>query len=326
MFVLGAWVFTALNATSPGGQGDRRAFHDIVLSLAALLGLSIALVAVAPLLSSYAVMNTVLFTWLFAWGYLSFSTPGVSIPMQLAMLAIVGILGLNGQQPIAFQQIVGFFFGIALAAVLAAVVQRLLWPSLPQWEIRDRLLEVISIARKLMRNGPEAVPLWEKTRLALIPGEVQPRLSAISAPVYDKGEAARLHDLVAKLTKIAIHLSVTVRRLDAFLSDQRYDSHRAALAAMEAKMDEALASVSNGLRNRPALAFDRTSLSQAIATFRVGMGEIRLGMRHRAEPPSRILEVLGLAERYCLAGEEALATCADVAKIDTRLLAADCAL
>ena len=43
MFVLGAWAFTALNATSPGGRGDRRAYHFVVYNVLILLVTSIIL-------------------------------------------------------------------------------------------------------------------------------------------------------------------------------------------------------------------------------------------------------------------------------------------
>lgn len=326
MFALGTWVFTSLNATSPGGQGDRRAFYYVILSTGALLVLSLLLVAVHPLLSSYGVMNALLFTWLFVWGYLSYSTRGVSIPMQLAMLCIVGILGLNGQEAISFQQLVDFFFGIALASVLAAVVQRLLWPSLPQWEIRDRLLELIEIARRILRNGPEALPLWQRTRLALIPSEVTPRLAAIAEPVFPRGEAARLRDLIAKLAKIAFHLSVTVRRLDPLLAEEKYGEHREALRLMESQIDDVLESTACAIRTNRLADFDRSAFEASVAAFQARVTEIRKEMLHNEKPPLQILEFLGLAERYRLAAEDAVSTRSAVSAINVRLLQSDCAL
>jgi len=326
MFVLGTWVFTALNATSPGGQGDRRAFYYVILSTGALLMLSLLLLAARPLLSSYAVMNTVVFTWLFVWGYLSYSTRGISIPMQLAMLCIVGILGLNGQEAISFQRIADFFFGIALALVLAAVVQRVLWPSLPQWEIRDRLLELIEIARRILRDGPEALPLWQRTRLALIPGEVAPRLSAIGGPVFPNGEAARLRDLIAKLAKIAFHLSVTVRRLDPILAGEKYGEHRGALRLMESQIDEVLESTAGAIRTNHLADFDQQAFQGSLAAFQSRVTEIRKEMLHNEQPPLQILEFLGLAERYRLAAEDAVSTRSAVSAINVRLLQSDCAL
>jgi len=288
--------------------------------------LSLLLLAARPLLSSYAVMNTVVFTWLFVWGYLSYSTRGISIPMQLAMLCIVGILGLNGQEAISFQQIADFFFGIALALVLAAVVQRVLWPSLPQWEIRDRLLELIGIAQRILRDGPEALPLWQRTRLALIPGEVAPRLSAIGGPVFPNGEAARLRDLIAKLAKIAFHLSVTVRRLDPILAGENYGEHREALRLTESQIDGVLESTAGAIRTNRLADFDQQAFQDSLAAFRSRVTEIRKEMLHNEQPPLQILEFLGLAERYRLAAEDAVSTRTAVSAIDVRLLQSDCAL
>ena len=50
--------------------------------------------------------------------------------MQITLLATVGALGLNAQQPVTFQSIMGVYFGVVLGLTLSALVQRLLWPVL----------------------------------------------------------------------------------------------------------------------------------------------------------------------------------------------------
>ncbi len=176
LFVLGTWVFTAMNATSPSGKGDQGAFHNVVLGVAVLIPACLLLLAVRPFLSSYAVVNLFLFAWLFSWGYLSFFVRGVTIPMQFGMLFSVSVLGLNGQEPISFQQVASVFFGNSMALVLAALVQRTIWPSLPQWELRDRFLELLGSCRLIIETGIGRLPLWQRTRIALLPGEVRVRL------------------------------------------------------------------------------------------------------------------------------------------------------
>ena len=78
---------------------------------------------------------------------------------------------MNAQQPVTFQSIMGVYFGIVLGLILSALVQRLLWPVLPQWEIRDRVLELLRLCRMILQFPPEQRPRWLHQRLALIPGE-----------------------------------------------------------------------------------------------------------------------------------------------------------
>ncbi len=321
MFALGVWVFTAMNATSPGGQGDRRAFHVMPLSILALLALSLLLLAGRPLLSSYAVMNTLLFSWLFVWGYLSFRTRGVTIPMQLGMLCAVGILGLNGQEPISFQQIVDFFFGIALALVVAAVIQRLLWPSLPQWEIRDRLVELIDISRRILRDGPEALPLWQRTRLALIPGEVSVRLQYLEEPIFRAEESGHIAEILQRLVRVSGHLLVSVRRLDEKPGDAIPD-----LPALEADLDATLARLRVELLAKKPPAGRSDVLTAGLQALRDHALQIRRHMIEANRKPHEILEFLGLAERYRLATEDVVAVSGLITHTDTRMLNADASL
>ncbi len=63
---------------------------------------------------------------MFLWGYLTYTIRGMTIPMQMGMLSIVGVLGLTAQQPASSSPSPGLFFGIVLAMLLSAVIQRLL--------------------------------------------------------------------------------------------------------------------------------------------------------------------------------------------------------
>jgi hypothetical protein len=298
----------------------------MVVSIASLLVLSLILLAGRPLLSSYAVMNTVIFGWLFLWGYLSYSEKGVTIPMQLAMLCIVGILGLNGQEPISFQQVVEFFFGLALALVLSSVIQRLLWPSLPQWEIRSRLIELAGISRSILHDGPEALPANQRIRLALIPGEVAQRTRYIHPPAFRPGEGERLTLLLSCLYRIAGHLSVTTRRLDSILSDKDNARDLDALRSLEQQIDRVLASILTAFATNRPPAEGTSALKQALDAFRQRMAEFRLRMIANAVPPLTTIQALGFAERYCLAADEAAESVDAMASIDLFSINGDCAL
>lgn len=306
MFVLGAWVFTSLNATSPGGRGDWRAFHYVVFSTALLIVVSLILLAIRPLLSSYAVMNTLIFTWLFAWGYLSFSIRGVTIPMQLAMLMIVGILGLNGQEPISFQAIVEFFFGLAFALLVAALVQRLIWPSLPQWELRDRFVEFLRLCRCVLAEGPQSLPLWQKTRIALIPGEAAVRIGLLTPPLCPPGEPDRLREYLTILRRVGAQLVVAVGRLEPLLPKEHAQNGHQRIVQFESEIAKHLAAHETGMTEAEPPVLDPAELTRILATWKEWMTEMRVWMLHHQYAGLDVVRVVGLSGRYEEAGRDLL--------------------
>lgn len=305
MFILGTWVFTALNAASPGGQGDRRAFHLIPLNVLALAVTSLVLIAARPLLSSYAVMNTLIFVWLFGWGYLSFKTRGMTIPMQLGMLVIVGILGLNGQEPISFQAIVNFFFGLVLALVLSALFQRVFWPSLPQWEIRDRFVEALGICRRMLARDP--LPLWMKTRLTLIPGEADMRLDHLDEPICPPGETDKLRSLMLSVAGLGGNFAVTLDKFPGDIPQERLEGGRELIRRMERLFDARLGAIQDAFQSGlPIRADDDAGIRESIETWRTWSAETRQSLLDTNHHPLLLARITGFAERYCLMGEDVL--------------------
>ncbi|MFZ4779255.1 MAG: FUSC family protein, partial [Terrimicrobiaceae bacterium] len=324
MFVLGTWVFTAMNAASPGGQGDRRAFHLIPLNVAALAGLSLVLLFGRPLLSSYAVMNTVLFVWLFVWGYLSFKTRGMTIPMQLGMLVMVGILGLNGQEPISFQAVADLFFGLVLALVLSALFQRILWPSLPQWEIRDRFVEAIGICRKMLAREP--LPLWTKTRLALIPGEVDIRLEHLDPPICPAGETDRLKALMLSIAGLGGNFAITLDRIPENIPPARLEEGRKILRRMEELFDTALMELEGAFQKSEPVQIASGEIRETIEGWRKWTTETRRLLLDGNYHPLAIARISGFAEHYYLMGEDIISQGEQFARLRLPLYMGDYSL
>jgi len=306
MFVLGAWVFTTLNATSPGGRGDRRAFHFAIYLILITLGLSLVLLLARPLLSSYAVMNIVIFTWLFVWGHLSYTTRGVTMPMQAGMLMIVGILGLNGQEPISFQAIVGYFLSLSMAVLVASFVQRLMWPSLPQWELRDRFLEFLRTCRRAIELGPKGLPLWEKTRIALIPGEATVRINLLHPPICPAGEPAHLQEYLNTLRRIGSHLLVTIGRLTPLLPESHAEEGKKQIAGLEAELERHLAAHEAGMEEAAPFGGNSSELSARLDRWKQWVAELRAWMYRNDYPSLEVIRIIGLSGRYAEAGHDLL--------------------
>lgn len=295
VLILGAWVFTALNATSPGGRGDRRAFHYVVLSIVFLLFACLILIAIRPMLSSYAVMNILIFTWLFLWGYLSFQIRGITIPMQLAMLLIVSILGLNGQEPVSVQAIAGIFFGLSFALLLSSLVQRLFWPSLPQWELRDRIIELLQIVRQ---GVSKPLPLWEKVRLALIPGEAAIRINHLHLPFCTREDREHLSAYLANLHQISTHLMVSAGTLSALVTNPKTPEDHVRIAEMEKEILAHLRAHEIGMQTASVPVVDRERLDGLLTSWMEWIVTTRQRMLRENCPGLEIIHHVGLAARY----------------------------
>ena len=191
-----AWLFTLLSRSYPGGEGDRRAFTYVIR--VALLGIpySLLLLFLTPLLADYFVMNIFLFIGLFLLGFTITSQGGISLYVQAGMLFFVGTISMDPQMPVGFQAIVDNYFGVVLALFLSSIVQRLLWPVLPQREICHRFAEYFACCRKLLGTISPAESEHLQGRLALIPPEIASWIRVTHTPEYPKGETQKLTDLL----------------------------------------------------------------------------------------------------------------------------------
>lgn len=232
MVSLSVFVFCALTRGYPGGIGDLRAFHFVVYAAAGGVVYTLALLLLAPVLSSYAALNILLFAAMFLFGWLSFRIPGISIGMQFALLGTVGVLGLNAQEPVPFQSIMGVPIGIIFGLLVSAIIQRLIWPCLPQWQLRDRLDEWIKHCLALVKDGNAG---WRFGRLGVLPAECAAWIGALRPAQASSETVSLLRRLVAELGGIDARLPPTSP--ESTLRLQPEESRRLAGLAEEVKGD-----------------------------------------------------------------------------------------
>jgi len=315
--VLCAWLFCCLLPISPEGRGDQRAWHVVVTAIPCILLLCLSLIAAAPLLSSYAVMNIVIFTWLFVYGQVAYKTPGVTTVMNIAMMGLVGILGLNAQEPVSFQSIADVFFGISTGTVMAALFQRTLWPLLPQREMRDRFVELLGLQRAALKDG--APGTQDAVRLGQLPGEIHLRLANLARPVYPESEIQNLRTLL--------------EHLDRFTANRIWESDPGDVEggrALTRKIRQCLGGILENIqasfgRGR-ACSVDVTPLQAAIVEFDAWILAVRLKMMSLNADPLLTASVLGRAARYRQAATHLLAVAEIAARLDTAPYSKDNAL
>ena len=255
-----AWLFTLLSRVYPGSEGDRRAFTYVIP--VALFGIpySLLLLFLTPFLADYFVMNIFLFIGLFLLGFTIARQGGISFYTQAGMLFFVGTISMNPQMPVGFQAIVDNYFGVVLALVLSSIVQRLLWPVLPQREICRLFAEYFACCRKLLGTVSPTESEHLQSRLALIAPEIASWIRVTDTPEYPKGETQKLTDLLHTAQHLAYSI-LSARKL----------SDLDVPAEIRAELDAKLKSIELG--NRKALQ----ALEEAFAKGKRG-----------AMPPSQL--------------------------------------
>jgi uncharacterized membrane protein YccC len=320
---LATWVFTVLSRFYPGGQGDRRAFHCVAYTASGGVLYVVAMLFLTPALSDYLILNTLLFVVLFLFGYLTQAVPGVTFGMQVTLLATVGTLGLNAQQPVTFQSIIGVYFGIVLGLVLSALVQRLLWPVLPQWEIRNRVLELLRLCRMILQIPPEQQPPWLHQRLALIPGEAMNWIGVMNKPDCPPDEPQRLREYVETLRRAAGHLVMSTGQLLPLLTNQQAVQGRKALHSLREVMNSELSSQIDLFQLREVSVPSTTALEDALAQMHQWVESLRSWIFANNLPVEDSIRLLGLADRFEMAGKELLTASRQAAALRLRLYLGD---
>ncbi|MFM8831263.1 MAG: FUSC family protein [Spartobacteria bacterium] len=315
--VLCAWLFCCLLPNSPEGRGDLRAWHVVVVAIPCLFLLCIGLVFATPLLSSYAVMNILIFTWLFVYGQVAYKTPGVTTLMNVSMMGLVGILGLNAQEPVPFQSIADVFFGVSTGTLMAALFQRTLWPLLPQREMRERFLELLRIQRTALASGSPTQDA--ELRLRLLPGEIHLRLANMVRAVYPDAEIPNLRALLDHLDRFTANRIWESDPCEAGNSSALTQKIREGLSGILEKIET---SFSTG----GPCSIDVAPLRATIAEFDDWILAVRLEkMSHNADPFTTAA-LLGRAARYQNAATHLIAAAEIAAKLNPSLYSKDNAI
>jgi uncharacterized membrane protein YccC len=224
----------------PGGEGDRRTFTYVIR--VALIGLVYAalLLVITPFLSDYFAMNMFLVIGLFWLGFSIAAQGGISLYAQCGMLFFVGTISMNPQQPVDFQQIVGNYFGVVLALLLSSLVQRFLWPLLPQREICHLFAEYFACCRALLGKVSEQEFERLQDRIALIPSETAAWIKVTTTPEYPKGESQKLLGLLHSAQRLGYSLLSARKRSDLVIPPELWKPLEADVDAIEAECRKAL--------------------------------------------------------------------------------------
>jgi uncharacterized membrane protein YccC len=306
MVTLSTFVFSSLTRLYPGGEGDRRAFHYAAITgLWGLLYIPVMLL-LTPWLSEYLVLNTLLFSALFLYGFLSFGIPGLNFGMQVALLGIIGTVGLNAQQPVDFQAIIGVYFGIMLGIAISALIQRLLWPVLPQWQLRDRLLEWITHCQKLTASPETPFESWRYVRLALLPGEVHAWIAVMNKTDCPPAEGIQLRRTAESLGRLASYLRGCGKGMEELLLPEDRQAVRDGLSALKQSINNALLIPRGVLLDEKAPPDAEDQLRKSREAWIKTSTALRATLLARDSPHEVSVRIMGQLDRALKSADEGL--------------------
>jgi hypothetical protein len=297
--VLAVFMFTALPSLDHREGGSGGAFNYVVSFTLILAAAFLLLLLGTPLLASYAVLNIMLGTWLFLIGYWVHNRGGSTLPIQMSSLLLVTIVGLNPQEPVAFESIVGIIFGLLNGLIIAAVATRLLWPDLPQRRWQQGTADYLHNVAAALSTGLDRLPLWKRTRIALWPAQARKLIHTLrGAAGPSRAERIRLEDHVTTLQDLTGEVSLCAGRLRPQLPPDLMELVRQPLDAVKLTLRRGLEDLAAALLAArpprdatPAIAADRKQWDACAE-------QLRTTLHSSGLPPRQAVPVLALAARY----------------------------
>lgn len=295
------WVCCIMTGGYYHGQGDRRAFQ--LSALVALGGIPLVFLAILinPLMSSFLVTNIILAMLMFGFGFWAASIAGVSFGLQVLILAVAGFMGLNQQDPVSVQAVLDVYLGTATGYLLAAFFQRLIWPVLPQHQLRNKFVEFFDGCQELVSRTPgEDAPLL-RLRVTLIPSEVTNWIARMTTPDVPDGERERLDHFAESLRRLGYHLRARRNPFEAKISDNLEVPFTNMVQALESAYRESAASY------RQAFAAGRSpqsspALEEALPRFHDLLAKIREEHALVGQPLGLTVTFLGRLYNYVAIG------------------------
>jgi len=237
-------------------------------------------------------------TWLFLLGYWMHDRGGVTVPVQVSFLLLVSILSLNAQVPVPFQKIAGTFFGLVNGLLLAAVVQRLLWPVLPQRQLQQSVVSTLRTVASCLHEGFDRLPLWQRTRLGLMPSQARGYIRAMQGPTLPREESGRLHEFVLTLQLLIGEIALGTGRLRPTLPEDLRPMVDPPLAEVQSVLADGLENLAAAFEKMETPADLGPRIEATISRWDTALVQIRAALIARGNEPSAVIPALGQAARY----------------------------
>ncbi len=297
MMMLSIYSFTALNAISPDESGDRPAIRQLIFFTFVIAVGSMAMLASTPLLASYAVQNTVMATWAFLFGYWFHRAGGITVPLTYSFMMLACVVSLNAQKPVSFESIVGLFFGLVNGPVIACLAQRLMWPVLPQNNLRLGVKKYLDAMTDALHDGMWSLPLWRRTELTLFPAKARLAIAAMRGPTCPPEEARRLEEFILTIQEMCWEFSLCLGRLHPILPPEFSEKGNASIARLKETFRRGLVEISDSFAAACRPADLTPDIDAAIRDWDEWLGWLRRQILANQTSPEVSIPMMGISAR-----------------------------
>ena len=200
-----ALIFTSYEIPV-GRPGHVRAFRKLLQT--ALYGFLIVLVmlVLTPFMSNYWFMNLILFCILFAHGYFASKTPGLAFWMLGTLFLVPVLVVLNAQKPVPFAAIMDSYLGVMIGLTIGVTIARVLWPRLPQNELKEATVRFCDVAKLALGENSEASVSSINSTLSTLPLDIARTTAALGFNQLLREEQAKWNRLVPILISLSAQL------------------------------------------------------------------------------------------------------------------------
>ena len=217
-----AWlavIFTSYQIPS-GRSGHIRAFRNLLLmalyGIVALLGLLV----LTPFLSNYWFMNLILFCILFAHGYFASKTSGLAFWMLGTIFLALVLVALNTQKPVPFAEIVDSCLGVITGFTVGVTIARVLWPRLPQKELKEATARFCDAAQSALAETPAGSMSSINSTLSALPLDIARTTAVLGVNGFLRQEQAKWNRLIPVLMCTGDQLSRLTSIRGKFIDSQ----------------------------------------------------------------------------------------------------------
>ena len=297
MMMLCICTFTALNAISPNESGDRPAVRQLIVMSSVMALASLAMLVSTPLLASYAVQNTVMVTWAFLFGYWFHRAGGITVPLMYCFMVLACVVSLNAQEPVSFEAIVGMFFGMVNGPIVACLAQRLMWPALPQNNLRLGVKKYLESMQAALRDGMWSLPLWQRTEHTLFPAKARLAIAAMRGPTCPPEEARRLEEFILTIQEMSWEFSLCLGRLHPILPPDFLEKGNASIARAKETFRRGLAEIADSFAAARPPADLTAEIDAALRDWDEWMDWLRRQILANQTSPEISIPMMGISAR-----------------------------
>ena len=297
MMMLCICTFTALNAISPNESGDRPAVRQLIVMSSVMALASLAMLVSTPLLASYAVQNTVMVTWAFLFGYWFHRAGGITVPLMYCFMVLACVVSLNAQEPVSFEAIVGMFFGMVNGPIVACLAQRLMWPALPQNNLRLGVKKYLESMQAALRDGMWSLPLWQRTEHTLFPAKARLAIAAMRGPTCPPEEARRLEEFILTIQEMSWEFSLCLGRLHPILPPDFLEKGNASIARAKEILRRGLAEIADSFAAACQPADLTAEIDAALRDWDEWMDWLRHQILANQTSPEISIPMMGISAR-----------------------------